>query len=485
MNWNPVRHLCLFICAILYCALATAQPQGEPITIGQKFELQSEVLKEKRPYWVGLPESYENSDRPYPVLYVLDGDGHFHHTTGTANFLASSGRIPEMIVVAIPNTTDRTRDLTPPILKSADAERFPTGGKADNMLRFISDELMPQIEKDYRTAPYKVLVGHSFGGLFAVHALVHRPGMFDALLAISPSLWWDEQNLVTQAETYLKANPDYDATLYMTMGNEGGTMVGGAWKLEAVLEESAPNMSWEFKRMVEEDHGSVPHRSTYYGLEFIFRDYKEIEDPLAMYNNGGLEAIAAHYERMEAKFGVKKGKAPENLINQLGYRLLAEGRIDEAITVFQKNVDDYPKSFNVYDSLGEAYKAKGNKEKAEALYRKSLAMNPANENGVKMLAEMGITYKNEEVHINEKMLKAFTGKFVVNEDMWVLITEEEGQLWGAPNGGHKVRLYPMAENKFYVKEDDVQVEFHVGEKERVDRITVYQKGEGMDARRME
>ncbi|MCB0629990.1 MAG: alpha/beta hydrolase-fold protein [Saprospiraceae bacterium] len=485
MNWNPVRPLCLLFCATLFWTFASAQPEGEPITIGQKFTLHSDVLDEDRPYLVGLPDDYETSERPYPVLYVLDGDGHFHHTTGTVKFLSRSGRIPEMIVVAIPNTTDRTRDLTPPILKG-NKDQFPTAGGADNMLRFISDELMPQIEKDYRTAPYKVLIGHSFGGLFAVHTMVHRPEMFDAYLAISPSLWWDEQTLVDQAETYLKANPEYDANLYMTMANEGGTMLGGAWKLSAVLEESAPNMSWEFRLMDEEDHGSIPHRSTYYGLETIFKDYKDIKDPMAVFNNGGLEAIAAYYKRMEEKFGVKDAKAPENLINQIGYQLLAESRIDEAITVFQKNVEDYPKSFNVYDSLAEAYKEKGDKEKAEKLYRKSLEMNPANDNAVKMLAEMGITYKPEEVAISENILQAYTGKYSVNPDMWVSITLEDGQLWGAPNGGNKVKLYPTSEKKFYIKEDDVQVEFHLeAGKAHAESITVYQRGQGMEAKRME
>lgn len=485
MNWNPGGLLCLFFCTTVFLTTATAQPEGEPITIGQKFELQSEVLNEKRPYWVGLPRNYDTSDRPYPVLYVLDGDGHFHHTSGTVNFLSRTGRIPEMIVVAIPNTSDRTRDLTPPILKSG-KERFPTGGGADNMLRFIGEELMPQIGKDYRTAPYNVLIGHSFGGLFAVHAMVHRPELFDALLAISPSLWWDEQNLVDQAERYLKEHPDYDASLYMTMADEGGSMLGGAWKLSAVLEESAPKMDWEFRLMEEEDHGSIPHRSTYYGLERIFKDYKEIEDPLAVFNNGGLEAIAGHYQRMEEKFGVKNAKAPEDLINDLGYRLLAESRIDDAIAVFQQNVEDYPKSSNVYDSLGEAYKVKGNKEAAEKYYRKSLELNPANENAVKMMAEMGIVYKKEQIDISEKTLQAYTGKYVVNEQMWVRITLEDGQLWGASNGGNKIKLYPMSESKFYIKEDNVQVAFHLGEnKEQAASITVTDNGREMEAKRAE
>lgn len=470
---------------LLFSGTLHAQPKGEPVTIGESFELESTVLGETRPYLIGLPDGYENSEQSYPVIYLLDGDGHFHHTTGTAQFLSRAGRIPPMIVVAIPNTSDRTRDLTPPIIKSGE-DRFATAGGADNMLQFISDELMPHIEKNYRTTPYKVLIGHSFGGLFAVHAMVHRPEMFNALLAISPSLWWDEQELVEQAERFLIENPDYEANLYMTMANEGGNMLGGAWKLSAVLEESAPeSLIWEFRLMDEEDHGSIPHRSTYYGLETIFKDWKDISDPLAYYEKGGMAAIQAHYDRLEEKFNMKNMKAPESLINRLGYQLLSEGRTEEAIKVFKQNVEDYPKSSNVYDSLGEGYKEHGETEKAVEFYRKSLALNPGNTNAVNMLKEMGVQYEPEVVKINRKVLQSYTGTYSVNPEMSVAITLEGDQLYGEPNGGGKAELFPMAENKFYLTVDDVQVVFNKNGKGEIESLTVIQKGQEMVAEKVE
>lgn len=465
--------------------VALAQPKGEPVTIGERFELESTVLGEARPYLVGLPRDYADSDQPYPVLYVLDGDGHFHHTTGTVNFLSRTGRMPPMIVVAIPNTTDRTRDLTPPITK-ADKSRFPTAGGADNMLRFIGEELMPHIEKNYRTSPYKVLIGHSFGGLFAIHAMVHRPEIFDAYLAISPSLWWDQQQLVEQAQTFLLKNPEFEANLYMTMANEGGDMLGGAWKLAAVLEEKASSaLQWEFRLMEEENHGSIPHRSTYYGLETIFKEWNGIDNPLPVYNSGGLAAIQAHYDRMKKRFHLDELKAPEDLINRLGYQLLAEGRTVDAIEVFQQNVKDFPKSYNVYDSLGEAYKEDGQVEEATKFYKKSLALNPGNTNAVKMMADMGVTYEPEKIKISRKVLESYTGKYEANPDMWVSITLEGDQLFGEPNGGGKTELYPMAENKFYITVDDVQVQFNRNEKGKVDGITIFQKGQEMVAKKVE
>ena len=197
MNKYSTWFLCLFILS----SYTVGQETNDAIIIGNKFQIESAVLDETREIWISTPQSYQISEESYPILILLDGDAHFHHTTGTVNFLAANDRIPEMIVVAIPNT-DRTRDLTPASRNSDDIENNPTQGGADNFLRFIGEELMPYIDENYRTRPYRVLIGHSYGGLFAIHTLISQPEYFDAYIAISPSLQWSDQDLVAQAETF-------------------------------------------------------------------------------------------------------------------------------------------------------------------------------------------------------------------------------------------------------------------------------------------
>ncbi|WP_338273873.1 alpha/beta hydrolase [Corallococcus caeni] len=114
--------------------------------------------------------------------------------------------IPEMIVVGVPNTTDRTRDLTPPFSRTErvdDGRRLsevsPTAGHADTFLRFLTEELAPHVEARYRTQPYRILVGHSHGGLFAMHVLTHKPESFNAYVALSPSVHWNSAELVRTA----------------------------------------------------------------------------------------------------------------------------------------------------------------------------------------------------------------------------------------------------------------------------------------------
>jgi tetratricopeptide (TPR) repeat protein len=75
-------------------------------------------------------------------------------------------------------------------------------------------------------------------------------------------------------------------------------------------------------------------------------------------------------------------------LNATGYNYLYAGKNDEAIKVLELNTVLFPNSFNVWDSLGEAYLKAGNKEKAKENYEKSMALNPNNESGKKALAEL-------------------------------------------------------------------------------------------------
>src|SRR5688500_6796954 len=166
--------------------------------------MHSKVLKEERPYWVCLPNSYDASNKKqrYPVLYLLDGDAHFQSTSSVVQFMSSGPngnyQIREMIVDAIPNT-NRLRDLTPTHTRigyNGKEEAFlePSGG-GNAFLQFMRDELFPQIDSRFQTLPARILVGHSLGGLLVIHSLLNEPDMFRSSIAIDPSLSLDTQLL--------------------------------------------------------------------------------------------------------------------------------------------------------------------------------------------------------------------------------------------------------------------------------------------------
>ena len=359
----------LRLSALIVVMLANAWTAlAEPLTMGKTATLRSEILDEERTLMVYLPRNYQQTTALYPVLYLLDGRSRFAHTAGTIEALARIGRIPEMIIIGVTNT-DRTRDLTPPWTQPEGAPEWaenviPLGGGADNFLRFLSDELIPHVNDSYRTAPFRILVGHSFGGLFALHALAHEPGLFGATLAISPSVHWDQGLVVDQIQTLLAQRPELRARLYVTIADEGGEMLANYRRLEKLLRYRAPEgVRWRMKAFDGEDHGSIPIPSVHLALKAFYPRWQTPE----FATDDGLPGVDRHYAELSAEYGYEI-PVPENVLNVLGYVALGEGNIEAGLAFFQANVERYPGSANVYDSLGEAMEAAGKLEQARQLY---------------------------------------------------------------------------------------------------------------------
>jgi len=364
----PARLLSLMgalVLLALLCSSAFAQYGGPA-----KLTIKSNVLGEDRTILVRTPPGYETNGLKYPVLYLTDGDAHIGHTASTIEFLARNGRMSEMIVVGITNT-DRTRDLTPTKASGPNAAQFPTAGGADNFLKFIETEVIPEIEKRYRVQPYRILAGHSLGGLFAVHTLITRPELFNSYVAVSPSLQWNDEATLKRAEEFFKTRKELHATLFTSLGNEPGDIGKSFVEFKQLLASTQiKGFESEVQQMTDEDHGSVVLRSHYFGLRKVYDGWQMPRDPATGAVAGGLKAADAHYKWLSEKFGYAI-PTPENLINQIGYQFLGGGNPEEAIATFKTNVERYPKSANVYDSLAEAYEKGGQLELATPLYEKA------------------------------------------------------------------------------------------------------------------
>ena len=352
--------LAAFVLTILTTTAASAQDIAPPIP--QKLVVHSNILNEDRVIWVRTPNGYDQSQNRFPVLYITDAPGPINEIGAVIDFLVDNNEMPPLIVVGIANT-DRVRDLTPTHadVKHSDGtlDHFPTSGGADRFLDFIQTELMPEIDKRYRTEPCRIFTGHSLGGLLAVHILVNRPEMFQAYIASSPSLWWDDQHTVLQAQAFFAAHAELKKMLFFSLGNEGGDMVPGFEQLQKMLTGKVPkDFRWDSAHYLDETHSSTELRAHYAGLRSIFAGWEMPRDDKGM-PIGGMSGIEQHYGELSARFGYPV-PLPENLINSLGYRLMADKKFDEAIAAFQRNVQLYPGSANVYDSLADGYEGAGN-----------------------------------------------------------------------------------------------------------------------------
>lgn len=245
-------------------------------SIGKTVEVQSTILGENRILNIYLPESYaKEPTKKYPVIYLLDGskDEDFIHISGLVQFGSFPwiNLVPESIIVGISNV-DRKRDFTYPSKNELDRKDLPTSGNSELFINFIENELQPFIETTFRTAGSKTLIGQSLGGLLATEILLKKPDLFDQYIIVSPSLWWDNTNLLQfEPKKYTTTK-----SIYIAVGKEGKIMEQTAKKLYKKLEKTKKdNTKIYFDFLKNKDHGDALHIAVYNAFEKIYKQQKE------------------------------------------------------------------------------------------------------------------------------------------------------------------------------------------------------------------
>ena len=252
--------------------------------------------------------------------------------------------------------------------------QVPGSGGATRVLDFFERELLPFIDSGYRTLPYRVLCGHSLGGLFALEALFQRPEMFDAVIAVSPTLCWDHGLPIRQARAFFEGRRRCKAMLLVTMANEerDERPPTGLDRLQAVLAEaSARDFEWQVLRMPEETHASAALDAYEWGLRRVFDSWRFPHDAEDGRFSGTLADLEQHFARLSKKLGVTLAPR-EQVVDQIGRDKLEEGDPDEAIAFFRYNVRLFPDSANAHSSLGEALERAGRRQEALKSYTKAV-----------------------------------------------------------------------------------------------------------------
>lgn len=444
---------------LLLCFCVNAQ-NDKSITIGKKEIIHSKVLNENRTIWIYTPNITSLNavpDKRYPVLYLLDGDAHFFSTVGIIQQLSQAngnGVLPEMIVVAVENT-NRMRDLVP----SAES------GKTNPFVDFLSAELMPYIDKNYNTAPYKLLVGHSLGGLTAIDILAKSPQLFNAYIAIDPSLWFGNEKILNNITARFPKQNMNGRRLFVGTANtmpKGMTIsqlakdnssetqhIRSIFKFDKFLKTNTNGLLYAQKYYETERHNTIPLISEYDGLRFILDYYfldlteKDFADPTAAI----AVKLKTHYVNVSQKLGYKNS-APEALINYLAYEALGKNQYEKAQALFELNIEWYPKSSNVYDSYGDYFSAKKDTANAIINYKKALEIKETAETRRKLDALI-----KKEPSISESIdLQKYVGVYVL-ETYNIPITLEirDAKLWARVQGQEDGELQLLSENVFTVK----------------------------------
>ena len=401
MNYLKLISLAAFLaCCPSILSAQVVGAHGDLIVIGKRDSIYSTILGEGRNIWIYVPESASEPGKKFPVVYLLDGDAHFYSVMGMIQQLSTvngNNVCPEMIVVGIPNT-DRTRDLTPTHLDVAmgDSVFVKTSGGLPKFNAFLADELMPYIESHYPVTSYKMYIGHSLGGLAVIYALLNRPDMFTSYVAIDPSLWWDDAVLLTMMDS-LERDTKFDhKALYLAAANtmppgmeysqvrkdttEATELIRAIIKFANSLNARKPKgMDFKWKYYEDDNHGTVPLIAEYDALHFLFSWYELDNITLTSFMNPGatgspkqlLDLINTHYISVSEHYGYEV-LPNEQLMNTLGYQFIQVHKMDLAFACFDLNIKNFPKSTNVYDSMGDYYVAQDDKAKAIEHFKKAL-----------------------------------------------------------------------------------------------------------------
>ncbi|WP_264524888.1 alpha/beta hydrolase-fold protein [Flavobacterium sp. N502536] len=384
----------------LLTSFAFAQ-QKNKIEIGTIDSISSKVLNENRKIWIHLPKSALNASlakQKYPVVYLLDAEGHFSSVVGIIEEMSEvngNTNCPEMIVVGITNT-NRNRDLTP-THSEVDPPFVPKSlsdqsGGGEKFVEFLEKELIPYIDGKYPTTPYKTLIGHSFGGLTALNILTNHTNLFNAYLAIDPSMWWDHQQFLAETEKKIENKKLANVSLFMAAANtmDDSMNVVKVRKdttvftrhIRSILDfndflnkNKKSGLNYQYQYYNDDNHGSVPLIATYDGLRFLFKfNQLKLSIPEQInFNKAVFTKIEKHFENVSKHLGYKVS-VPENVVNAYGYQSLGKKDMELAGYLFRLNVANYPQSPNVYDSLGDFYEANGDKKNAIVSYEKALIL---------------------------------------------------------------------------------------------------------------
>lgn len=433
-------------------AAAIPTPQGMQIGIGKSYQFDSQIMSAPVTYLVHTPASYQGTDRPYPIVILLDGDEHFAHVSAASDFLAEAGRIPEVLVVGV-NNVNRAANLTPPSPHPTAAAdpNDPTTPDADRFVRFISEELIPEIDRKYRTQHYRVLMGHSLGGLFVVYSLLQRPDVFSGYVAISPAINQGDEWLLDATPAFLESHQALRADVFLALGDESGRMLANTWKLSALLagkqSSATPSLRWRLKRYPDDDHGSVSLTAMQAGLRAVFDGwFLDDADAMTLFDLGGMGAIQKRYAAVSERMGYLV-PVPRDAFDTVYDVLLRRNRYAEARLVLEQAILAYPDHARFYFEMGQWYYAKGDRARGLEYFTKALQIAPADFRNAVFSYKIDASKLLPEITPSAALLRAYAGTYRAADESWRLHAESGTLVMTTPTGNCSVRF--LSDLRFY------------------------------------
>tara|TARA_B110000503_G_scaffold15854_2_gene22409 strand:+ start:6416 stop:7561 length:1146 start_codon:yes stop_codon:yes gene_type:complete len=339
-------------------------------TIYENFE--SDFLKDTRELKVQLPRNYnENISKEYPLIIVLDGDYMFEAVSGSVDYLSYWGNIPESIIVGVNQINNRYDDCS--VLDNID---FVPISSSANFYDFISEELIPYFDKNYRTTKFKVAVGHEATANFINYFLLNNKTSFSGFIAISPKFSYNMEKYLIERFDKIKTNVFY----YLASSDRDFKSIDERTKELSRNLNSSKNelISFKYKQYNNLTHYNLPIHSVSEGLEHVFATYSpinSIEYDSVLLNNtlSPVEYLINKYDNISNYYGINKSI----LVND--FRAIEKYIEESEQFKYYKDlsklaIDKYPKTILGSYYMGLYYERSGDAIKAMHIYRSAYTL---------------------------------------------------------------------------------------------------------------
>jgi predicted alpha/beta superfamily hydrolase len=223
--------------------------------------------------YVRFPESYQTGSGNYPTLYVLDGQWDFKLMDSIYGGLHYDLFVPEMFIIGITYSGEnadygslRAMDYTP-----VPEWNVPGSGDGPKFYDFLTQELVPFVETEYRVDPaQRALMGSSYAGLFTLYALFREPAFFRGYISGSPVVTYGDGFLVQQEAEYAESNAGLPARLFLAVG-EIESLAGPVEQYARLLESrNYEGLALEHRVIEGERHAGNKPEAFNRGLRFLF-----------------------------------------------------------------------------------------------------------------------------------------------------------------------------------------------------------------------
>ncbi len=352
---------------LIACLIQTGLCAQDDVIIGKFRKLESKILGGEVTYLEHLPDGYEKSDKTYPVIFMMNGQNvsQFANDAATLDNLTNE-RIPDMILIGISNT-----GVADTYWSCPDDSGHIIGGTIFST--FLKDELIPEINKNYRTNGYQILYGQSNSGLFVMYDFLVYPDMFDAWVIASPMFGWCPDFFLNKTSSFLKDNPGINKKLYISYGDLDYVQVlKPVNDFTEALKQSPAGLEWKVEMIGNTGH--VPFSTLNNALLFFFSGCTMNSERKKL----SVPEIKSYFAALSKEYGFEVNPKPGVLLD-MAFDLGDEQKTIQAVEIMEYLIGLDPDSEVNYYCMGRLLQKAGNIESAKANYNKALSINPGHE----------------------------------------------------------------------------------------------------------